>query len=168
MDCEMPITVTSGYKRSKSYDVPYKLQEPVLPILEKWEKRGVIQRCEQGPYAAPLLVVSKKNGEYRPCVDYGDLNAVTVPYPYPLPRIDVIKQDIRGVVFSALDLKDAFHQVPVAEEERHKTAVRTPKGLYMFCMMPFGLKNAPSVFQYVADVMLDGLRDCCVIYIDGL
>ena len=156
------------YRCSRFYCVLHRLQEHALPILQEWEDNGVIKRCKKGPFCAPLLVVSKKGGKYRPCVDYRDLNDVTTPFPYPLPRIDTIKQDIRGVVFSALDLKDAFHQVPVAREDRYKTAVRTPKGLYMFRVMPFGLKNAPGVFQYVADVMLDGLEDCCVVYIDDI
>jgi len=115
-----------------------------------------------------MLAVKKKNGKYRPVIDYRDLNLVTEPYHYPLPRIDCIKQDMQGRVYSALDLTDAFHQIWVEPEDISKTAVQTPKGLYEFLKMPFGLKNAPAVFQSFIEIVLDPLRKFTIGYIDDI
>ena len=132
------------------------------------ERNGVIERSLTGAYVAPILVVKKKNGKFRPCMDYRDLNLVTAPFHEPLPRIDAIKQDVRATVFSALDLKDAFHQVPICDASKEKTVVQTPKGLYRFNFMPFGLKNAPSYFQKVIKIVFSGCEKFVVVYIDDI
>ena len=124
--CE--IELAGPYKRTNFYSVPRHLEEHLTPILLDLEDRGVIQRCTRGQYIAPMLVVKKNGGKVRPCIDFCDLNSVTVPFHYPLPRIDVIRQDMQGCVFSALDLKDAYHQVEMCPEDICKTAVSTPHG----------------------------------------
>ena len=98
-------------------------------------------------------------------MDYRDLNLVTKPFHEPLPRIDAIKQDVRATVFSALDLKDAFHQVPVVKESQEKTVVQTPKGLYKFNFMPFGLKKCAVILSEGGQDSVQWLREIrCGVY----
>ena len=93
------------------------------------------------------MCVRKKDGRLRLCVDYRALNEATVPDNYTIPRIDYIKQHVRGTIFTTIDLKDGFLQVPVAPEDIPKTAVKTPWGLFEYVRMPFGLRNAPPTFK---------------------
>ena len=167
-EVRMKITLNGQYKRTKFYNVAKHLEHHVMPILDDLEERGVIRRCLRGAYCAPMLVVLKKNGKPRPVMDYRDLNFVTEPYHYPLPQIDNIKQDLRGRIFSVLDFTDAFHQVLVDPDDIQKTAVQTPKGLYEFVRMPFGLKNAPTVLQMFIEIVLDPLRAFAIGYIDNI
>ena len=126
--CE--IELAGPYRRTHFYSVPRHQEEHLTPILVDLEDRGVIQRCTRGQYVAPMLVVKKKNGKIRLCIDFRDLNSVTVPFYYPLPRIDVIRQDMQGYIFRALDFQNAYHQVAVHPEDVCKTAVTTHKGLF--------------------------------------
>lgn len=100
------------------------------------------------PYGAPVLFAEKKGGAgLRMCVDYRGLNANTVTDSWPLPRIDELLQRLRGArVFSKLDLRDGYHQVPMASEDQHKTAFACRYGTFEFRVMQFGFKNAPSHF----------------------
>jgi hypothetical protein len=100
-------------------------------------------------------------------VDYRALNAVTIPDSYTLPSIEYIKQHITGKVFSSLDLREGFMQVAVEETDRHKTAVKTPWGLFEFNRMPFGLRNAPPTFQRFINTVLHGIKKVFV-YIDDV
>jgi len=120
------------------------------------------------PWASPLHMVRKKNGEWRMCGDYRRLNAVTVPDKYPLRHIYDFSYSLQKCkVFNKLDLIRAFHQVPLAAEDKAKTAVITPFGLFEFNVMPFGLRNAAQTFQRLIDTALRGLNFCHP-YIDGI
>ena len=100
------------------------------------------------PYGSPIVVVAKKDGTLRMCVDYRQLNQITIKDAYPLPRMDEIFTSLHNnFCFVALDLLMGYHQIPVREEDRPKTAFITHKGLYVFNVMPFGLCNAPATFQ---------------------
>ena len=97
------------------------------------------------------------------------LNEVTKPDKYPLPRINDLLDSISGkALFSKLDLKKAYHQIPVDEQDRPKTAVITPFGLYEYVKMPFGLRNAAQTFQRHMDNVLTDMRDHCLWYIDDV
>ncbi len=140
-----------------------KISVQVQDMLHK----GVI-RESQSPYAAPVVLVRKKNGSWRFCKDYRRLNAVTKRVVWPLPRIDDALDRLRGArYFSALDLESGYWQVPVADEDQEKTAFITPDGLYEFRRMPFGLSDSPATFQYLMDKVLGHLKwTACLVYLD--
>ena len=131
---------------------PHRISPAKLPIVqqevEDMLKRGVIQHSNI-PYSAPIVLAKKKDGSWRFCVDYRRLNEITVKDAFPIPKIEQTFDALNGAkLFSTLDLASGYWQVPVATEDRHKTAFVTPDGgLYEYVRMPFGLTNAPGTFQ---------------------
>ncbi|KAE8245123.1 hypothetical protein A4X03_0g7500 [Tilletia caries] len=121
------------------------------------------------PVSFPVLMV-RQNNKWRMCVDYRNLNANTVPDRYPLPRIDAVFNTLSGKrIFSSLDAIRGYHQLGVRAEDRWKTAFVCHRGLYQYKTVPFGLRNAPSVFQRVMDRILGDLRwQDAVVYIDDV
>ncbi|CAE1245057.1 Retrovirus-related Pol polyprotein from transposon opus,Retrovirus-related Pol polyprotein from transposon gypsy [Acanthosepion pharaonis] len=123
------------------------------------ETYGII-RPSSSPYASPLHMVSKsETGAWRPCGDFRRLNAQTVPDKYPIPHLQDFAITLQGAsIFTKLDLRKAFHQIPVAKDDIHKTAVTTLFALFEFTRMPFGLRNAAQSFQRLIDEVLRGLH----------
>lgn len=132
-------------------------------------KDGVIQPSNS-PWSSPVVLVRKKSGEHRFCIDYRRLNNVTKRDVYPLPRMDDVFDRLAGAqYFSTLDLKNGYWQVPVAGGDRQKTAFITPDGLYEFTRLPFGLSNAPATFQRLMDRVLNRLKwTACLVYLDDI
>ncbi|KAG1043320.1 hypothetical protein G6F43_011674 [Rhizopus delemar] len=137
--------------------------------LEKYCKLGVIAPSNS-PWAAPVILVKKKNGEYRMVIDYRKLNAITKKDSYPLPRIDDLLDALgKAKVFSALDMRAGFHQVPVEENSKELTAFTTKYGVYHYNTLPMGLVNSPATFQRLIDLCFKKLiNKCLVAYIDDL
>lgn len=130
---------------------PYRLspveRERVKEIVDELIKNNIVQESKS-PYSSPIILVKKKDGSDRMCVDYRELNANTIRDHYPLPLIsDQINQLAGGKYFTTLDMASGFHQIPVSASSVEKTAFITPDGLYEYLTMPFGLCNAPAVYQ---------------------
>ncbi|GKF05334.1 putative reverse transcriptase domain-containing protein, partial [Tanacetum coccineum] len=127
--------------------------------LKELSDKGFI-RPSSSPWGAPVLFVKKKDGSFRMCIDYRELNKLTVKNRYPLPRIDDLFDQLQGSsVYSKIDLRSGYHQLRVREEDIPKTAFRTRYGHYEFQVMPFGLTNAPAVF-------MDLMNRVCKPYLD--
>lgn len=129
-----------------------------------------VVRESSSPYASPVVLVQKKDGSIRLCVDYRRLNAKTRKDAFPLPRIEESLDGLVGAKwFSTLDLASGYNQVEVAEKDRAKTAFCTPFGLFEFNRMPFGLCNAPSTFQRLMERMFGDCRyQSVLLYLDDV
>lgn len=151
---------------------PYQLNRTKREILkqeiDKMLENDIIEECES-PWAAPVVMVNKPDGSTRICIDYQQLNRVTISDKYPMPRIDDLLHGSTQTKFmSTIDLQAGYWQIAVAEEDRDKTAFITPFGLFRFKRMPFGLKNAPAVFQRLIDKFKTGLNVTILAYLDDL
>ena len=153
--------------------MPFVVREEVASQLDHMQSAGVI-RPSSSPWASPVLMVRKKDGTHRFCIDYQQLNAVTKADTYPLPRIDNLLDQLGQCrFFSTLDLASGYWQIRVSLASREKTVFVTPQRLYEFLVMPFGLTNAPAVFQQLMQRLLMGLNpeagpDFVTVYIDDV
>ncbi|GLT69310.1 hypothetical protein SLA2020_414690 [Shorea laevis] len=147
---------------------PAKLKELKVQLQQLLNK-GFI-RPSSSPWGAPVLFVKKKDRTLRICIDYRQLNKVTIKNKYPLPRIDDLLDQLQGAsVFSKIDLQSGYHQVRVKEGYIPKTAFRTRYGNYEFLVMSFGLTNAPIVFMNTMNrVFHDYLDQFVVVFIDDI
>ncbi|GJV05930.1 reverse transcriptase domain-containing protein [Tanacetum coccineum] len=137
---------------------PSEMQE-LSGQLQELQDKGFI-RPSHSPWGAPVLFVKKKDGSLRMCIDYRELNKLTVKNRYPLPRIDDLFDQLQGsCYFSKIDLRSGYHQLRVHEDDIPKTAFRTRYGHFEFTVMPFGLTNAPAVF-------MDLMNRVCKLYLD--
>ena len=163
---ELRIELTS---ETPVFHRPYRFskseRDTLNEIIIDLETNGII-RESTSPYASPAILVKKKNGEARMVVDYRQLNKITKRIQYPLPIIDDhIDQLCNKQIFTSLDLKSGFHQIPVHPDSVEKTAFITPDGQWEYLRMPFGLVNAPAVFQKTMNKVLKG---SALVYIDDV
>ncbi|KAJ9504763.1 hypothetical protein QJQ45_023552, partial [Haematococcus lacustris] len=156
-------SVVPQYRMSQEEHAELKKQ--VQDLLAK----GMIEPSSS-PFAAPILFVKKKSGELRMCLDYRQLNKITIRDQYPLPRIDDLFDKLSGcTVFSSLDLQAGYNQIRITPEDVPKTAFRTPDGHYQFKVLSFGLCNAPATFQRVMnDAFAPVLNQCALVYLDDI
>ena len=153
---------------------PYRTPLAQLPVVDKaidqMLEEGVIERS-RSPWASPIVLVKKKDGSTRFCVDYRKLNQVSKPLAYPLPLID----DLLGILgkaryFTSLDLISGYWQICMdSEEDKEKTAFCTShRGLFQFKVMPFGLMNAPGIFSQLISLVMEGCEKFSTAYIDDI
>ena len=145
------------------------MQDVVKEELKKMEAQGIIEPSNS-PWASPVVLVKKKDGTIRFCIDYRKLNEVTLKDAYPLPRIEDNLDALQGAKwFTTLDLASGYWQVEMAEEDKDKTAFCTRYGLYQFRNMPFGLCNAPGTFERLMETVLRGMQwERAVLYLDDI
>ncbi|UYV73515.1 hypothetical protein LAZ67_10003901, partial [Cordylochernes scorpioides] len=153
--------------KHKPYRVSAKERDIIKEQIDEMLTEGII-RPSSSPWSFPVILVKKRDGKYRFCVDYRKLNNVTVKDVYPIPRIDEVMDTLQGSThFSAIDLRSGYWQVEVEERDKEKTAFTTAHGLYEFNVMPFGLCNAPATFERNMENMLGNLRwQICLCYLD--
>ena len=155
--------------RQQPRRVPPARREQAQSLVHNMLKKDTIQPSNS-PWASPIVLVQKKNGTLRFCVDYRKLNAVTRKDAFPLPRVDDTLDTLGDSRwFSTLDLISGYWQVKVHPEDREKTAFCTAEGLFEFKVMPFGLCNAPATFQRLMNSVLAGLPwNSCLVYLDDI
>ncbi|GJX35542.1 putative nucleotidyltransferase, ribonuclease H [Tanacetum coccineum] len=160
-EIEFRIELTPGatpVAKSPYHLAPSELEE-LSGQLKELQDKGFI-RPSSSPWGAPVLFVKKKDGSFSMCIDYRELNKLTVKNRYPLPRIDDLFDQLQGSqFFSKIDLRSGYHQLRVHEDDIPKTAFRTRYGHFEFTIMPFGLTNAPAVF-------MDLMNKVCRPYLD--
>ena len=147
---------------------PVELKE-IKVQMEEMVNKGFVRPCTS-PWGAPVLFVKKKDRSMRLCIDYRELNKVTLRNQYPLSRIDDLFDQLQGAkVFSKIDLRSAYHQLRVHDEDVSKTAFRTQYGHFEFLVMPFGLTNAPTTFMdLMKRIFRPYLDQFVIVFIDDI
>ena len=155
--------------------LPFRQQNPVVRDIKQQQVKEMLPdeviRPSISPWASPVVMVKKKDGSMRFCVDFRKMNDATIKDAHPLPRMDDTLESLHcSQYFTTLDLKSGYWQVPIKEEDKKKTAFRTSSGqLYEFNQLPFGLCNAPATFSRLMDRTLAGLAwNICLYYLDDI
>lgn len=167
---ELVITLTEN---KTVYHHPYRMsdseRQKVRETVSDLLKNNIIRESNSS-FASPIILTKKKDGSHRLCVDFRSLNRITLKDRYPLPRIDDQLDRLgKHRYFTSLDMASGFHQIPIHPESISKTAFVTPDGQYEYLRMPFGLANAPAVFQRAINKALGKLKyDTAIVYMDDI
>jgi len=143
--------------------------EAISEHVDSMLEQGIIEPASS-LWASNVVLVKKHDGTLRCCIDYRKLNAVTRKDVYPLLRInDCLDAMASAKLFSSLDMRSSYNQVPVAPQDRDKMAFICPRGMYRYKTMPFGLCNAGASFERLIDILFSGLHlDVCLVYVDDI
>ena len=154
---------------SAPYRVSPAERQIIATEIQRMLEDNIIEPAHS-PWSSPIVLIKKKDGAVRFCIDYRKLNLVTKRDVYPLPRIDASLAALSGSQwFSTMDLISGYHQIPMHPESKDKTAFISEGGLYQFNYMPFGLTNAPATFQRFMDAVLAGLKwNTLLVYMDDI
>jgi hypothetical protein len=153
----------------KPYPYPHTKQATIDNMIRDMEQQGLVEQSTS-PWTAPVVLAKKKDGSPRLCIDYRRLNDVTESDAYPMPDLNTLIRQMRGAkIFSILDLKSGYWQVPLNQNARKYTAFRTSRGLYQFRVLSFGLKNSPMTFvRLMYEVLRGYLDDIVRVYLDDI
>jgi hypothetical protein len=166
LECRIDVTDNTPV-RQKPYPVPFSVRKSMNDEVKKMQEMGVIEDSVS-QYCSPSVIVRKPDGSHRYCIDFRKLNLLSQFDSEPVPNQDVIIAELgNSSYFSRLDLSKGFWQIPIAVEDRHKTAFATENGLKQFVVMPFGLVNATSVFCRMMRKLLEGVPNAHS-YVDDL
>ncbi|XP_003731307.2 uncharacterized protein K02A2.6-like [Strongylocentrotus purpuratus] len=139
--------------------LPLAVRDEVSKELHRLESDGIIERIDSSPWVSNLVIARRKNGDLRLCVDLRAVNKAIIPDKYPLPTMNELSASFHGAkVFSKLDMRRSYLQVPLAEQSRHLTAFNTHIGMFQYRRMTYGLNSAPSAFQKIVSSVLAGIE----------
>lgn len=171
-NCEVEMTIKLTQEKVinyKPYRVSFYEREIIKNIVTELLEANIIEESRSS-YSSPVLLVKKKDGGYRMCVDYRALNKITEKERYPMPVIqDLLDRLVDQTVYCCLDLANGYHQIKIAESSRPYTGFVTPDGHYQYRMMSFGLCNAPAIFQRAMnEILAPVIHKCAEVYIDDV